>query len=154
MTCNFCVPGRGKIGPLNNAQGCRFTSNTGRHPRSTNLHAHCRSCNTTIEWNIASSRMIAIMKLPANDLWKGVVTRKSYPSKYIFEGSGRRNVSTHRGQCLTLEHLNLETYRPNARRKSHHKGIRLCDCYKPCICPNVRTCPEGGHTGMRLEWLE
>lgn len=114
----------------------------------------CRSCNATIKWNIWSSRMIAIMKLPANDLWKGVVTRKGYPSKYIFEGSGRCNVSTHRGHCLTLEHLDLETYRHNARRKSHHNGARLCDCYKPCIGPNVRTCPEGGHTGMRLEWLE
>lgn len=73
--------GQGAIGPLNNAIGCRFSSNRARYPRSKNLHAHCRTCNTTIKWNIASSRLIATLKLPTSDLWKGVVTRKSYPSK-------------------------------------------------------------------------
>jgi hypothetical protein len=143
---------RSQTEPPNNAQGCRFSSGSLRYTKSFTLHDVCEYCHTSIKWSIASSRLIAIIKLPTSQLWKGVVTRKNYPSKYISEGCERCNVSSHRGHCMTKEHLNMETYKYNALRKSHHKGTRRCDCHKPCIGPRIRLHLQGGAQGMGMRY--
>jgi hypothetical protein len=105
-----------------NAQGCRFFPSY--YSKSRALRGQCKTCRKSLQWSTATSRLIAIYKLPSDQFWKGVVTREDYPHKYFFEGSGRCNMSSHGNHCMNESHLNLETYRHNARRRGHHRGTR------------------------------
>jgi hypothetical protein len=122
-----------------NRQGCQFFEYFGR---SRALYGECKSCNKGIECNIRCSRLIAIYKLPRELYWKAVVTRKNFPNKYVFEGSARCNLSCGENHCMTESHLNLETWKHNARRRSHHNGTYWCICHNVCIGSEVELDPE------------
>jgi hypothetical protein len=131
-----------------NKQGCQFFQ---YFSRSRALHGQGENCFEAIECNIRCSRLIAIYKLPCTQFWKGVVTRRYFPKKYIFEGSHRCNLSCGQNQCMTESHLNLETWWHNARRRLHHSGKCKCSCRKACIGSEVYQDPMGGNPNARVE---
>lgn len=123
-------------------QGClAFRSSTSRKYR-TKLHGDCRKCGEAIQFTIVSSRLVAIFQRPVEEMWKGVLTQRRSPRRYVFEGSGRCNLFGHPNHCMTPSHLVLETFMHNAKRKSHHSGAQRCNCVRACIGESVRSQSE------------
>lgn len=119
-------------------QGClAFERSAGPSYRRT-LSGVCPKCYEYIGATIMGSRLIAIFQLPVEEIWKGVLTRRGYPTIYVFEGSGRCNRFGHPNHCMTVSHWVLETFVHDTKRKSHHTGVRSCNCVRSCIGVNVR----------------
>lgn len=128
-------------------QGCRpyqSIESVGSYNKS--LKGTCEYCNNTFWTSVIASRLIAISKLQYSQLWMAVLPRKHTPTSYVFEGSARCNGSGHEGRnhCMTPSHLNMETFKHNARRKGHHRGKTKCYCYRLCIGRQVKADPDGG----------
>lgn len=129
-------------------QGCRpyqsIKEDVGAYNKS--LKGTCRYCKKTFWTSVIASRLIAISKLQYSQLWMAVLPRKRSPTSYVFEGSARCNGSGHEGRnhCMTPSHLNMETFKQNARRKGHHRGKMRCCCYRLCIGRQVKADPDGG----------
>lgn len=118
-------------------QGCVAYENSAGPSYRKRLGGKCPRCDFYVEFTIMSSRLIAIFQLPVAEAWKGVLTRRHYPTKYVFEGSGRCNIFGHPNHCMTASHLVLETFQHNIKRKRHHAGYQYCNCVRRCIGVNV-----------------
>ena len=102
---------------------------------SKSLEGSCYECCETFRINVLASRLIAISKLKYSQLWMAVLPRRDSPRSYVFEDSARCNGFGHEGRNhgMTPSHLNMETFKQNARRKRHHRGDTRCHCYRVCI---------------------
>jgi hypothetical protein len=123
-------------------QGCRPYQSIETYvgPYSKSLEGSCYDCCEIFRINVLASRLIAISKLKYPQLWMAVLPRRDAPRSYVFEGSARCNGFGHEGRnhCMTPSHLNMETFKQNARRKEHHRGNTRCHCYHVCIGRQVR----------------
>lgn len=119
-------------------QGCLAFDNSTGWKYVTTLCGDCSRCGKNIKSRIVSWWLIAIYRRPVVEMWKGVLTRKRYPGKYVFEGSARCNLFGHPKHCMTPSHLVLETFMHNMKRKSHHSGAQRCNCVQACIGESVR----------------
>lgn len=129
-------------------QGCRPFREIGDPtlPYQKWLKHTCYCCKSTLSIPVYSSRLIAISRLGYSQLWKAVLPRKGAETQWIFEGSARCNGFGHKGHnhCMTPSHLNMETVKHNARRKTHHRGLARCYCYRLCVGKKVKADPDGG----------
>ena len=129
-------------------QGCRPYQSIEENVDSYNksLKGFCKYCKKTFFITVIASRLIVISKLRYSQLWMAVLPRKHTPTSYVFEGSAKCNGSGHEGRnhCMTPSHLNMETFKQNARRKGHHRGKTRCYCYRLCIGRQVKADPDGG----------
>ncbi|GAB7322891.1 hypothetical protein MBLNU13_g05440t1 [Cladosporium sp. NU13] len=102
-------------------QGCRpyqsIEETVGSYNKS--LKGTCKHCKKTFWTTVIASRLIAISKLQYSQLWMAVLPRKHTPTSYVFEGSARCNGYGHEGRnhCMTPSHLNMETFKQNARHR-------------------------------------
>lgn len=131
-------------------QGCRPYQDIEERasPYTKDLGGTCRYCKSELSFGVIASRLIAISKLEHSELWKAVLPRRNSKTKttYVFEGSARCNGFGHEGHnhCMTPSHLNMETFKHNARHKKHHRGITKCYCYRLYVGKRVKPDPEGG----------
>jgi hypothetical protein len=99
----------------------------------------CPHCGNQVLWDrMRCPRVIAISKLPLQELWKAIIKdRSAREGSFVFQASGMCNIFQGENHCLHIDHVQMETARQNVVRRGHHSGRYGCWDPVPCIGAHV-----------------